>query len=180
MAARTLPTLPNFTFQQELTSSQMNQLAAYQAFWANPPMFSMHQATTSPVANATATQIIYDVSDWDTDSGRSGTTPFSYIVPFAGRWTFSGSINYPGNATGYRYAALYQNGTAVTAGKVNSAVNTASNSTVAEVTKTIACNVGDVIGIYGIQNSGGALSTVVSDLTQTSFFEGRLHSLASP
>jgi hypothetical protein len=180
MAARTLPTLPAFVFQQELTSSEMNQVVAYQAFWANAPMFSMHQATTNSITSGTPTQVIYDVSDYDTDSGRSGTTPFSYIVPFAGRWTFSGVINLPGNATGYRYVALYQNGTAVTAGKANSAVNTASNSTVVEVTKTIPCNVGDVIGIYCVQNSGSALSTVVSDMTQTSFFEGRLVSLASP
>jgi hypothetical protein len=180
MAARTLPTLPNFVFQQELTSSQMNQLAIYQAFWANPPMFSMHQATTNSMASGTATQLICDVSDYDTDSGRSSATPFSYIVPFAGRWTFSGAINWPGNATGYRYTALYQNGSAVVAGKTNSPVNAAANSSITEVTKTIPCNVGDVIAIYGVNNSGSALSTVVSDLTQTSFFEGILKSLASP
>lgn len=180
MAARTQPTLPNFTAFEELTSTQLNQLANYQAFWANPPMFAMHQATTQSIASGTPGQLICDVSDYDSDSGRSGSTPFSYVIPFAGRWYIAGGINFPGNATGYRYAAIYQNGAAITAGKTNMPVNAAGTSTISMVARTIPCNVGDVIGIYGIQNTGSSLSTVVSDMTQTSWFEGCLKSLASP
>ena len=182
MAARTLPTLPNFTTGQELTSSELNQLANYQEFWANPPMFRMYQTVAQPLAtgSTTPTQVAYDTVQYDTDSGRSGTTPWSYVIPFAGRWYIAGSINWPGNATGYRYTAIYQNGVGATGGKTNSAVNAAGNSTVTEASATIPCNAGDVIAIFGVQNSGSALTTIVNDMTQAGFFEGRLVSLANP
>lgn len=181
MAARTQPTMPTWTTGQEITSTLLNQITTYTQFWANKPMFRMYQTITTSVATGTLTQVVMDTSDYDTDSGRSGTSPFSYTVPFAGRWRFTGVINWPGNASGYRYTVICQNGAPTNKGsKANSPVNTAANSSVTLETVTIACNVGDVIGVYGLQNSGGSLSTIVSDATQLSYFEGELISFASP
>lgn len=181
MAARTLPTLPSFTTGQELTSSLMNQLVAYMAFWANPPMFRMYQATAQPsVANATDTQITCDTSVYDSDSGRSASTPYAYVIPFAGRWRFTGAVIWAGNVTGSRQTKIFKNGSLIPDGSYV-AMQTgpvATNSGLA-ITVTSLCNVGDVIGLYGYQSSGGTLATsVVSGLP--SFFEGRLESLASP
>lgn len=181
MTARTLPTLPTFTMGQELTSSLMNELVAYMQFWANPPMFRMYQATAQPsVANAADTQITCDTSTWDSDSGRSTSTPFSYVIPFAGRWTFTGAVIWAGNVTGSRQSKIFKNGALIPDGSYT-AMQTgpaATNSGIV-VTVTTACNVGDVIGLYGYQSSGGTLATsVVTGLP--SYFEGKLASLASP
>jgi hypothetical protein len=180
MAARTLPTLPTFVAEQELTSSELNQIVAYQAFWANPPMFSMHQGTSQNITNASNTQITMDTSDFDTDSGRSAATPWSYVIPFAGRWQITVGVVYAGNTTGGRQAMIFQNGVDVT-GAFDSdqtiAIGTVTDA--AQVTRTFPCNVGDVIAAYTWQDSGGTLATNVSG-AQCSFFEGRLVSLASP
>lgn len=183
MTARTMPTPPSFAYQSNPTSGQLNQLVAWTEFWANPPMFKMIQSVAQTnLASGTPTQVTFDTPQWDTDSGRQLTTPWNYTIPvgFDGRWDFSTIVNVSGNASGYRYAALYKNGAAVTGGKTNSAVNTASNSTVLELVITVAVSGGDTIGIFVVQNSGATLSTVVSDATQVSIFEGRMASQGNP
>lgn len=180
MAARSFPTLPTYTTGQQMTSTLLNQMNTYAAFWADPPMFRMHQGTSQNVASGTPTQVTMDTLDYDTDSGRQTSTPWSYVIPFTGRWTFAAAVNIAGNATGYRYPAFYQNGAAVTGGKSNMPVNAAGNSSVPIVSITIACVAGDTIGAYMIQNSGSTLATVVSDLSQTSFLEGRMVSGGTP
>jgi hypothetical protein len=180
MAARTLPTMPSWSTGQEITSSLLNQITAYSQFWSSPPMFSMYQATVQSVATGAYAQITCDTSLWDTDSGRSATTPYSYTIPFAGRWEFSWKIGWAVNATGGRLSALYQNGTIVTGSQTGlQAITDAGRTTdVAASTKTVLCNVGDVMSIWAFQDSGGNLST---DTTGgASYFEGRLVSLASP
>jgi hypothetical protein len=177
MTARTLPTLPTFTTGQALTSSEMNQIITYIGFLSSPPMFRMYQATAQTLTTSTFTQITCDTSVWDTDSGRQASTPWNYVVPFAGRWTIRGCYIAVGNATGGRVAAIYQNGTAVPASSVpGTGVTGVNNGAFAEC--TVTCNVGDTLGLWGYQASGGNLATGVSG--QMSFFEGQLESLASP
>ena len=182
MAARTLPTMPSWSTNQEITSSLLNQITAYAQFWANPPMFKMTQATVQSVASGSFVQITMDTSIWDTDSGRQSVTPFSYVIPFAGRWTFSWKVGFAVNATGSRMNALYQNGSVVTGGQDDTqSVSTAARTTdFAASTESVLCNVGDVMAIYALQDSGGALNTDVGSAGAQSFFEGRLTSLASP
>lgn len=178
MAARTLPTMPSWSTGQELTSSLMNEITAYAQFWSSPPMFRMYQANAQSIANTTFTQIMCDTAQWDTDSGRSAVSPYSYTVPFAGRWELSGIAGFASNGTGARYALFYQNGSAVTTTQVDEESVSAAGSTsdIAMVTCTVACNVGDVLALYGYQNSGGALNSDAGHCA----FEGRLVSLASP
>ena len=176
MTARTLPTLPNFTTGQELTSSELNQICTYQAFWANPPMFRMYQATPQPITTGTNTQVTCDTSAWDSDSGRGTATPFNYVIPFYGRWTFSWSIAYPPNTTGSRMGMLYQNGT-----RVPGDIEVGEDNDYIEIdgAMTLLCNVGDTIGLWTWQNSGTTL-TLVTGSSDESWLEGRLVSLANP
>src|SRR5215469_1102417 len=109
MAAPTLPTMPSWSTGQEITSSLLNQITTYAQFWANPPMFKMTQATVQSLATGSFTQVTFDTLIWDSDSGRQAVTPFSYVIPFAGRWRFSWKAAFAVNATGSRMSALYQN-----------------------------------------------------------------------
>jgi hypothetical protein len=174
--ARTLPTLPAFTTGQELTSSELNQIVAYQAFWANPPMFRMYQATGTPVTTGTNTQVTCDGSSWDSDNGRQSATPYNYVIPFYGRWEFRWSVAFPPNTTGSRLGMIYQNGT-----RVPGDVEVGEDNDYVEIdgTQTVLCNVDDIIGLWCWQNSGSSL-TLATGTADQSWFEGKLVSFANP
>lgn len=178
MVARTVPTLPTWLAGQKITSTLLNQISTYGQFWADPPMFSMHQVSTQSIGNATYTQITMDTPDWDTDSGRAVGNPYSYTIPagMTGRWQFTFKIGWATNAAGNRLGALYKNGAIIQNGEVGYIAPGAANNPEYGTTVTVVCNAGDVMAVYGYQSSGGALSTQTLD----SFFEGRLISLATP
>jgi hypothetical protein len=162
-----------------VTGALLAQQAAYSTFWANTPMFSMRQAGVQSVANVTFTQINMDTLDYDTDSGRAAGTPWSYTIPagMGGRWQFSWKVGWAINATGARLESLFQNGSAVNASQTGSAA--AGSGRISDIpasAKTIVVAAGDVMSVWGFQESGGPLNT---DAGQ-SFFEGRLISLATP
>jgi hypothetical protein len=50
MAARSVPTMPDWTFQEEITSSLLNQITTYSRFWASPPMFRMYQSAVQSLS----------------------------------------------------------------------------------------------------------------------------------
>jgi hypothetical protein len=181
VTARTVPVPPVFTFQEELTSSIMNSQTTWMNFWSNPPMFRMYQTVGQSIGNLAFTQLTMDTPDYDTDSGRALTTPWSYVVPvgMGGRWRCSVVTSWSGNATGVRGAALFVNGVqALGAYWANQAAPAANISSVGGST-SVKVNAGDTIAAYGYQGSGGALSTNVAGGLY-SYFEGRLESLANP
>lgn len=179
MAARTVPTMPDWTAGQRVLASQLQSITTYSRFWTSRPMFSMYQGTPQTVGSGAFTQITMDTSDWDTDTGRSGTTPFSYTIPvgMGGRWTFSWKVGWAANAVNTRLESLYKNGSAVPMAQSNiQALTTAARtSDVAASTKTIVVAAGDVMSVWGFQDSGGNLAT-----DSQCYFEGSIHSLASP
>lgn len=181
MAARTLPTMPDWTTGQEITSSLLNQITTYARFFANPPMFRMYQSVAQSVPNGADTQLTMDVSDYDTDSGRAVTTPWAYTIPagMTARWTFSAAVLYAGNATGTRVTSIRKNGVVLPDGGITAGAGASvAHGYLATVTVPVAA--GDVISVWTWQNSGGALSTSVSTASGLSYFEGRLVSLANP
>lgn len=184
MTARTVPTLPTFAANSVLTSGQMTQLTSYMAFWTSRPMFKMYQTVAQSVPTGAFTQILMDTSAWDTDSGRSIASPWSYVIPTGmnGRWRFSWKVGFAVNATGVRMSALYQNGTAATGAQDNEqSVSATSRTTDLPATSmTITGAGGDVISIWGFQDSGGALNTDVGSGPSSSYFEGSFESLANP
>jgi hypothetical protein len=181
MAARTMPTMPNFTANMELTSSIMNQITTYVTFWANPPDFRMYQGTVQTPATGSLVQITMDTSEYDSDSGRGAGTPWSYTIPLgmAGRWTFTACVAWNANATGMRATVLYQNGAQAPGAYVAIPASPAGFVTAAIVTATLPVNAGDTIAVYGSQSSGGGLATF-SSAGIYSYFEGRMEGLGSP
>ena len=172
--------MPSFLAGQKLTATLLNQIGTYTTFWANLPMFRMYQTATQSLANTSFVQVTMDTVDYDTDSGRAGTSPYSYTIPvgMTGRWAFKVTVAFAANATGSREAHIYRNGSQVR--PVSEAEqNTGSNIVTASVSATLTVNAGDVMSAIGYQSSGGALSTY-ADAVVASAFEGRLISLANP
>lgn len=183
MSARTVPTLPTFVTNQVLTASEMTQIMTWLSFWANPPMFKMYQASVQSLPNGGPTTVTMDTSAYDTDSGRSGTTPFGYTIPtgMGGRWYFAWGVAFTGNATGVRDAELRQNGAVVpTGGGAGGYIQTASAGTCMNIgwVETAAA-AADVFTVVANQTSTIALNTNVTS-GQTSYFSGRLVSLGNP
>lgn len=179
MTARTVPASPNFFAGQKLTGTVLNQVSTVQNFWADPPMFGMNQSAGQSVPNNTPTTITMDTPQWDTDSGRSGTTPFGYVIPagMTGRWRFTWGVPWNANTTGSRKAMLYRNGAVQFTAVVDISNNTDVNAVGAS--RTVAVNAGDVMTIVALQTCGGPLTTQV-DGTFAPHFEGCLVSLGNP
>ncbi|WP_037605850.1 hypothetical protein [Streptacidiphilus rugosus] len=177
MAARTLPTLPTFAANSELTSAQLTQITTYQSFWANPPMFRAEQHSVQSVASGTPTQVTCETVIHDSDSGLAVATPFSYVIPFAGIWDLAGGVGFTGAATGVRLAMIFLNGGAIN-GSENEYAPCPNSSNYLTNAPGTSCNVGDVIALYCEQTTGSALSTVTSGLA--SWFTGKLVSLNTP
>ncbi len=178
MAARTLPTLPSWTAGQRVLASQLQQITTWGAFKDNPPGFSMTHTIGISVSNGVYTQIPMDTLEWDSDSGRGGSTPWSYTIPIgmSGRWTFSYKVSWAVNNTGDRLVSLYKNGSIISSGQISGPPTTTAHNAENSTTRTVLCAGGDVMAVYALQSitGGGALST------NSGFFEGRLTSLANP
>lgn len=179
MAARTIPTLPTWTAGMRVTGANLAAMVSYQQFWANPPMFRMHQVVAQSVSNTTWTQITCDTSDFDSDSGRSSSSPYSYTIPagLSGRWQFGWLVAWSANGNGARASNLYKNGASASSWPSAAAVSSPGVSV--GWSDSVSCSAGDVMAVYGWQSSGGALSTAAGT-DNFSIFWGRLVSLASP
>jgi hypothetical protein len=181
MAARSLPTAPNFPANSELTSTQLNEFVTWNAFWASPPCFraEQHVSGGQSIPNSTNTQVTCETVVHDSDSGLSTVSPYSYTVPFAGVWDFSGTVGMASNTTGIRQPGILQNGTYING--AGPEYGEFSGVMVMHVVASgVLCNVGDVIGLYVFQNSGAALSTYTSLGQGCSVFAGKLVSLQNP
>lgn len=181
MTARTLPVAPTFAADSELTSTQLNALVTYQEFWSSPPCFRAEQHTPQSIATSTSTQVTCETTIHDSDSGLSASTPYSYVIPFAGIWDIDGGVSLAGNTTGNRFAVLEQNGVAINGGSPVYAPSSVG-ALYGTAAPGIACNVGDVISLTMYQTSGSTLSTVASSGSagQYSWLAGKLVSLQNP
>ena len=180
MTARTIPTLATWTAGARVTGARLAAMVSYAQFWANPPSFRMTQQIAQSITTATWTQITCDTSDYDSDTGRGGSTPWSYTIPtgLSGRWQFGWEVTWANNGTGGRNSAIRKNGSAIS-GYTTNAPLAAGGVGGAGWTDPIAVVAGDVMSMWGWQNSGGSLSTSVAT-DAFPIFWGRLVSLGSP
>lgn len=178
MAARTVPTMPDWLAGQKITATGLNQITTYARFWANRPMFKMSQAVAQTLATGAFVTITMDTPEDDTDAGRALGTPWGYTIPagMGGKWRFTARINFAFNATGGRLVQVYKNGVALgQSTDIVSAATTSSAMAFVSIRAVVAA--GDVMTAVGWQSSGGNLLT---DVTWPSWFEGQFESLASP
>ena len=147
----------------------------------HPPEFRMYQSITQAIANSTDTQITCDAVSYDSFSGRSGTSPYSYTIPpgMTGHWQFTWAVATGINSAGARDAYILQNGSRITAGSPTAGAAANNDYTQSFGVTTIPAQAGDVISLWFWQNSGGSLNTAVG-AHNASLFEGRLVSFNYP
>jgi len=177
--ARTLPTMPSWSANQEITSTLLNEITTYAQYMSSPPSFRAEQHTTQSITTGgTGQQITCDTVIHDSDSGLSAVSPYPYVVPVAGIWDLSGGVGLAANATGARLPFLTQNGTTIN-GAGPLAITSANTALWNVSASGVPLNVGDIIGLWIIQTSGSTLSTAPVG-GQCSWFAGRLVSLQNP
>lgn len=129
-------------------------------FLLSPPRARCYQTAVTSMPNGTATAILFDTEEDDTDSMHSIATNTSRIVcNAAGLYQVVGTIGFVASATGYRRVELRKNGSATAFGRVSVAA-APSLSTAIQVVGQVPLAVGDYVEMYGTQTSGAALDTV--------------------
>lgn len=161
----TVPTTPTQSAGSPLTATLWNTVVRdLGIFLLGVPKAVLRQSVTQSVPTSTWTSVLFDVEDYDSDSGHSTSTNTSrYTVQTAGTVRLGGGTAYAINATGARLCRWCVNGTAVNASATGVAsFGTVLNTLTAAMARDVQVSVGDYIELQTWHNSGGALSTVVS------------------
>lgn len=127
------------------------------------PITWLTQSASQSLTNNTQTAITFGGEIIDR-AGMHSTTSNTARINIGlslGRYLCFGQVCYAGNATGVRYATLRKNGTEVT-GTVSIGSPSAGFVSVQTVGIVTATDAADYLEMYGLQNSGAALSTAVS------------------
>lgn len=160
---------------QTLTDSALWNLGSTTSTGARQPLTRLRQTIAQSPATATWTAVTFDTEDVDYDSGHSTTiNPSRYTAVTAGWYSVSAVLWFTGNATGGRFGALAVNGSggaSLTGGISGSEVGHATvpnsgNLSIPIPEQLVHLNASDYVELYAFQNSGGALATIVSGLTQ--------------
>jgi hypothetical protein len=135
--------------------------------WATPSTptaagTAVYLQTSQTISNNTDTFIGWDTESFDTDGYHDNATNNSrFTVPTgkAGKYLFTGTIQFQGNSTGTRTVAIAKNG--ATGGSRLAIYEVApSNATQINLNFSFVANlaVADYLGVYVAQTSGGSLS----------------------
>lgn len=143
-------------------------------FLTSPPMAQLRQTVGQSISNGTFTALTFDTEGWDTYNGHSTVTNTSrYVVPVAGYYQLSGKVAWNGNTTGRRVSQWAVNGTGVTASQVAVTANSVSDVEHPTSTIDVLLALNDYVEILAWQDSGGALSTLVSNAQVYSYMNVR-------
>jgi hypothetical protein len=120
----------------------------------NGPAFSAYATATQSISNATATKIVYDTEDFDTNSNFASNR---FTPTVAGYYQINAGLFCAGSATGGNVFSLYKNGSEyvqLTRTLLSNAFNVFSNGSC-----LVYCNGStDYLEIFTTQNSGFTLS----------------------
>ena len=165
----TLPSFRTWVAGEIVTAAYLNSNVRDAGnFFLSWPVCETRQTLAQSLTNSTATTILYDTNDIDTDSGHSTSTNTSrYTGKTAGRFQISGGIGYASNATGQRWVEWQKNGTSINGGGVLAAPVNGQITRLPARTMTVFLNGStDYVELMGLQTSGGALNTAVSAADQ--------------
>lgn len=150
-------------------ASDINLLAA-------PPIAILRQTSVQSLASGTGTAITFTTEDLDSVNGHSTSSNTSrYTCMAAGVYEFSGGVSITGSATGRRACWWVKNGVDVVGSEATlSAGDDAGNLVVPARTIQVSLAVNDYVELYGYQDSGGSLNTVVVGSGQSSMYVRRV------
>ncbi len=138
-------------------------------FLFKPPMAELRQIVAQTLTTGVAAALTFTVSDVDQDylggTGHSNSVNTSrYTANFPGWYQVSGQASYVANAVGRRAAIWVVNGTSVSSGQLIGPATAASDIEFGSRVKFVYLNVGDYVELFGFQESGGNLNTIVGTL----------------
>lgn len=153
-----VPTLPSVT-GGVYTTSQLSQLVQYALFLMTPPMAKLRRTTTQSINNNAWTAILFDAEDADNYGGHSTTSNTDqYVVQVTGLYLLTGSADFVFNNTGTRGARFTVNGTAIPGSTVTPTATTGGNLWSACISTPTPLNVGDIVRLEVLQDSGAPLN----------------------
>ena len=77
----------------------------------NAPAFSAYQSSGQSISNATATKIIFDTEEFDTNSNYDNATNYRFTPTVAGYYQFTTAARLPvGTGSGESWLTFYKNG----------------------------------------------------------------------
>lgn len=126
--------------------------------------YSVIRSAVQSIATATPTLISFDTEEFNSGSDLTWVigTPTRVTVVTAGVYDIKAQATFAANATGTRDIELLKGGGSTSPPSRNSGVATASLTTGCMVSRTMDLAVGDYIGAYAWQNSGGNLNVTGS------------------
>lgn len=159
----TVPSTFTFSAGSVLTAAELNTyLSNAVSFFLSVPTCELRQTIAQSIANSSATTILFDTEDVDTDGMHSTTTNTSRVTAqTAGRYQVSGGVGFAANATGLRETYWAVNGSTNNGSDVETPSIAAVTLAIPARTKTIFLNVNDYVELGCVQASGGALNTAV-------------------
>ena len=166
----TVPTTQTIAVGEKNLAAEYNSfIRDAMSFLLNPPRCQLYQtATTNMSTSGTASVILFDTEQYDTDSMHSTSSNTSRITcNAAGLYVVEATLGFAANATGFRRLDLRKNGGATPFAAVSHAA-APTLSTGVSVTAEVQLSVGDYIEMFGTQTSGGALASVAA-IAWTSF-----------
>jgi len=121
---------------------------------------SLWASATQSISNDTATAVLYDSEEWDTDGFHSTSTNTSRItIPTGkdGKYLVEAQIFFAANTTGNRQVRIRKNGSIVLTG-IQYAPNPAFGF-YATTSGVLSLAAGDYLECFVLQASGGSLNT---------------------
>jgi hypothetical protein len=132
------------------------------------PTFSAYATVGTSVGNATWTKLNFGTELWDTNNNFASSR---FTPTVAGYYQISASVQLAGNANNGWAIAIYKNATSYKAG---SFYPNANLEPIAHVSGLVFLNGStDYVEIYGYQQSGSTLSTLVTN-SAYHWFDGLL------
>jgi hypothetical protein len=150
-----------------MTSSLELLNAANIQYIRNPAQLVVAQSSPQALASGSLVAITWPSPSIDNYSGWSAGTPTRYTPKVAGTYLVIGSIVLVTNVTGGRIAQLSKNGTAA---YQSGSGNPGAFNAAMQAIGTMSFNgTTDYVELYGDQNSGSSLNTVITltNLTAT-------------
>jgi hypothetical protein len=129
-----------------------------------PPACRVQKTSTMNLVNLTDTLITWDLESYDTDGMVTLASSTSEItIGTSGIYQVTGSLSFQANGTNRRAMWITKNGTSYVDSITGLNVPCqATASTVLQTTTTTTLTAGDVIRMYGYQNSGSTLTVPAS------------------
>lgn len=133
-------------------------------FLIDPPAVSIFNSTAQTCTTAVDTVLTADSENYDNNAMHSTVTNTSRITCVtAGRYLFTCTVRFAGNATGYRIVRWFLNGTTQIRAGGQQAITTGPQDTVISASRTFTLAVNDFYEIQVLQNSGGNLGVTLEE-----------------